>query len=605
MAADSTASLTVPLPHAYDRGCAGTNELRFSINGSLIMNTSLCVVRRHAAFESMASHRQWTQRLAGAVAFFGLGLLAAGPASALTPESPEVKAVVTKAVKYLETVQNTGFDEFPGAKALVAMCILKQYGEAAQEHPKVLEAVQAIRDGLQKGLAQQQMIYNTGICLLFLLELDRIRYRSEMEQLLALQLSNQIENGGWDYTGIAGFRGDISVSQYAVLGLWACQMAEIPVPIERWDRAANWLLRVQDPSGGYGYKAKDPGNSTRVDQPEVRVSLSAAGLGSVCICAYSALGPAADEPQENGPPQLKKVVKAQPVRQRSKNINLGHVKEALALGKGYFSKNYTPDYKMHPDGYMFYYMYAMERYKSFLAEIQPNEKDDNKWYDDGYALLAKTQSSEGSWRTSSFGACDTCFAVLFLMRSTKKIIETAKTFGGGLLTGGRGLPENSADILIAPGGIRSKPLKGPAMDLLQKLAPDDPHMEEVLRGLEGQSLVEEGDRLSEVQKRLRSMMAQAKTPEAKAAALKLLGRTRNLDDVPILIEALKDPDPVVFLAATDALRFLARKFGDAGFFGVDEKGRKAAIEKWKTWYLEIRPDAQFPESDAAPEAGAG
>jgi hypothetical protein len=570
--------------------------------------TSFCFARRKAASQDISSRRCIGRRPAAFAAAVLALVLVARPASALTPESPEVKAVVSKAVKYLETVPSTGFDEHPGAKALVAMCILKQYGETAHEHPKVVEAVQAIRDGLKKGLSPQQMIYNTGICLVFLLELDRQRYRPEMEQLLALQISNQKENGGWDYTGVAAFHGDISVSQYGVLGLWACQMADIPVPMDSWDRAANWLLRVQDPSGGYGYKAADPGNSTRVEQPEVRLSLSAAGLGSVCICAYSVLAPTVEEAaKETGPPQLKRVAdKAPPVRQRSKNISMAHVNEALALGKGYFAKNYTNDYQMAPNSFIHYYMYAMERYKSFLEEVQPKEKGDNKWYDDGYAMLAKTQNADGSWHTPGYPVPDTCFAVLFLMRSTKKIIIIAKTFGGGLLTGGRGLPENSADILIAPGGIRSKPLKGPAMELLQKLAPDDPHMEEVLRGLDGQSLVEEGDRLNDVQKRLRGMMAQAKSPEAKAAALELLGRTRNLDEAPILIEALKDPDPVVFLAANKALRFLARKLGDAGYYGRgEENGRKIAIEKWKAWYLEIRPDAQFEESDLPAESGAG
>jgi hypothetical protein len=317
----------------------------------------------------------------------------------------------------------------------------------------------------------------------------------------------------------------------------------------------------------------------------------------VCICAATVLAPPAEEEKESGPPQLKKVDKAPPPsRQRSKNINRAQVNEVVALGKSYFAKNYTSDYKMEPATFIHYYMYAMERYKSFLAELQPKEKDDNKWYDDGYAMLAKTQHADGSWHTPGYQVPDTCFAVLFLMRSTKKIIEHAKAFGGGILTGGRGLPENAADILIAPGGIRTKPLKGPAMELLQKLAPDDPHMEEVLAGLEGQSLVEDGDRQNDVQKRLHRMMSQAKSPEAKAAALQLLGRTRNLDEAPLLIEALKDPDPVVFIAANQALRFLARKFGDAGFYGgADENGRKQAIEKWKAWYREIRPDARFDE----------
>jgi hypothetical protein len=569
-----------------------------------MVTTSQCVERHQAALEdtsaSLRSYRHRLPMLFGGV-LAGIMLLAPPSALALTPDSPEVKEVIGKAVRYLEGPGVSGFGDFPGAKALVAMCVLKHYKDTGREdagrnHPKVAEAVKSIQDTLQKGFAPQQLVYNTGICLIFLLELDRVQYHSEMVQLLALQQDNQRETGGYDYGGITVFHGDISVSQYGVLGMWACRMAEIPVPMENWERATNWLLRVQDPGGGYGYKATDPGNSTRVIQPEVRQSLSAAGLGSLCICAASILAPPEEKPKETGPPQLTRVQKlVPPSQERSTNISMAPVNEALALGKSYFSKQYNSDYVMDPPSWTHYYMYAMERYKSFLAELYPKEKADNKWYDDGYAMLAKSQNADGSFRTLGDPVINTAFGVLFLMRSTEKIIQHAKTFGGGLLVGGKGLPENSADLLVAPGGIRTKPLKGPAMDLLAKLAPDDPHMEEILAGLEGQSLVQEGDRLNEVQKRLHALMAQAKTTEAKAAALELIGRTRNLDEAPLLIEALKDPNPVVLDAAVNALRFLARKFGNAGYYGADKNGRKQAIQRWKAWYRDIRPNAVFAD----------
>ena len=66
----------------------------------------------------------------------------------------------------------------------------------------------------------------------------------------------------------------------------------------------------------------------------------------------------------------------------------------------------------------------------------------------------------------------------------------------------------------------------------------------------------------------------------------------HLDQAPLLIEALKDPDPLVFSAANDALRFMSRKFYGAGFWGgSDEKTRQDAIAQWKAWYLSIRPGA--------------
>jgi len=525
--------------------------------------------------------------------FVTLGLLSSPAASfALTPESPQVKAVVAKAVKFLETHDTEGWAQHPGAHALVGMCVLKHYPrETGKNQPKVIEAVQSIRSALaNKGIPDLQQIYNIGLCLIFLLEAGHDEYRPEMEQLLAILLAAQKPHGGFGYPGQQ--TGDTSMHQYGCLGMWSCMMSGIPVPIDHWERAANWLLRTQDPKGGFGYQGIDPGSFSLVPQQEVRHSLSAAGLGSLGICASSLRLFAPDEAQSSsGPPQLKRVVKQ--VEALTKMVDPRQVSQALERGAGWFAANYTSDYKMDKPQFMYYYMYAMERYKSFLQEVDAKHKADNQWYDDGYALLAKTQDADGSWKTGGYHVPDTCFAVLFLMRSTQRAIEHAKTFGGGLLVGGRGLPDNASDIELAGGSVRAKALKGPAQELLQKLVPDDPNFEEALRGIEAQSLVEAGDHLTEMQKKLRSM-AEGKSPEARAAAMTLLGRTRNLDHVPLLIEALKDPDPQVYIAAIDALRFMARKFSGSGVnASSEEEARKQTINQWKAWYLEIRPDTQF------------
>ena len=46
-----------------------------------------------------------------------------------------------------------------------------------------------------------------------------------------------------------------------------------------------WLIRTQDPSGGFGYQGKIGEGNKLVKQSEVRQSLSAAGLGSVYACS--------------------------------------------------------------------------------------------------------------------------------------------------------------------------------------------------------------------------------------------------------------------------------------------------------------------------------
>lgn len=549
-----------------------------------------------------AQKHPWFRLLAWAGAA-GLFFSSGASVLALTPESPEVKAVVGKGIKFLETTNAGTWESHAGMKALTGMCVLKFYGEKGKKHPKIAEAIETIRAGLKDNrLRGEEEIYDVGISLIFLLDLvteGAGDYTPEMQGLLNILLAAQKPHGGFGYPSKT--TGDTSMTQYGALGMWACQNVGLTVPIENWERLINWLLRTQDPSGGYGYQGNDPGSFNLVKQTDnVRQSMTAAGLGSLAICSEALRLFAPEEPQ-TGPAKLKKVVK--PSEARTKNVDIRLVTEALRRGENWFASHYTPDYKVEfaPPGSLWsaYYMYAFERYKSFIVLLSMNAKDDTKWYDEGYAHLAKTQLPDGSWEAQALTVPNTALAVLFLLRSTQKIIQHTKTFGGGLLVGGRGLPENASDLQLAAGGLRAKPLKGPAMELLKKLTdPNDPKFEEAVRGMEEQSLVEEGDRMTEMQKRLRSMAA-GKSPEARAAALRLLGRTRDLDNVPLLIEALHDDDPQIFLAATEALRFLARKFSPAGQFSGNGKDgsdpRKESVKYWKTWYRGVRPNAVFED----------
>lgn len=549
------------------------------------------VARKHRAF-------CW---LAGATCLF----FSAGSAGlALTPESPEVKKLVAKGMVFLESANGGGWETHPGMKSLVGMCILKHYGKQGKNHAKVAEAIATIRASLQNNrIRGQEEIYDIGITLIFLLDMvteDAGDFTQEMQELLTILLAAQKPHGGFGYPSKPA--GDTSMTQYGALGMWACQNAGLSVPIENWERLSNWLLRTQDPSGGYGYQGVDPGSFNLTQQQGVRHSMTAAALGSLAICAESLKLFAPIQEAPTGPAQLKKVAK--PEEALTKNVDAKLVAEALRRGQGWMSSHYTTDFKVDgdPTGNLWtaYYMYALERYKSFIALLPPRAKDDNKWYDDGFAHLAKTQQPDGSWEANGFEmtAPNTAFAILFLLRSTQRIIQHTKTYGGGLLRGGRGLPENAADLELGANGLRAKALKGPAMELLQKLAdPNDPKFEEAVRGMEEQSLVEEGDRMTEMQKRLRAMAA-GKSPEARAAALRLLGRMRDLDNVPLLIEALRDDDAQIFLAATDALRFVSRKFSPAGQFGGENDNidpRKESIKFWKAWYRGVRPNAVFDD----------
>ena len=80
----------------------------------------------------------------------------------------------------------------------------------------------------------------------------------------------------------------------------------------------------------------------------------------------------------------------------------------------------------------------------------------------------------------------------------------------------------------------------------------------------------------------------------RLTAIKALHETRDLDNVPVFIFALGDPDPRIVRRARNSLRLLSRKISGFGLNDDPSGGEKLnAIENWKDWYLTIRPDAQF------------
>ena len=99
----------------------------------------------------------------------------------------------------------------------------------------------------------------------------------------------------------------------------------------------------------------------------------------------------------------------------------------------------------------------------------PKAEKEPKWYNDGARFLIKTQADDGSWTSQCGVVPDTAFGVLFLLRSTKKSIEKAYTYGDGTLVGGRGLPKDTDLVEVRGGQVVAKPLLGPAEGLLTAL----------------------------------------------------------------------------------------------------------------------------------------
>ena len=536
-----------------------------------------------------SSPRGWRPRLliAGLAAVW----IAAScrPASGFNRNSPEVKQAVARAIQFLE--KGSANDSRPGAQSLVGIALLKH--GAHPSHPRIVYAASAVQKGINRRGEEGSIsfdIYSTSLAIIFLVTLDPDRYRSEINALLTSLQSRQKSHGGWGYPNLK--TGDTSMTQNAVLGLWEAQKAGFQVPVDMMDRALIWLLKTQDPSGGFGYQGRAADDSTLIRQSMVKPSMAAAGLGSVYVCAdFLRIGKPPEKKKTDLPPGLKEVKVKEPPRPRSR-VDPLLVHAALQRGKGWIQKNF----EIEQADYHLYNLYTVERYHTFREEAEGTAEEEPGWYNDGVRYLLSKQEDDGSWTGTSGTVPATAFGILFLIRSTKISIEGDKSYGDGTLIVGRRLPRNTAGLTVWQGNVVSKPKLGSLDKVLAAL--DDassPDSADALQALAELPSEEAADLVSKHVKRIKQLVADA-SADVRLAAVQALGKKRNLDLVPALIYALTDPEPDIVREARDSLRRISRRFQGFGLpDNPTELELQAAIRKWQAWYLAIRPDADLED----------
>lgn len=225
-------------------------------------------------------------------------------ASAHTPESPEVQAIVGRGVEFLRTAVlkgvppvnyqlgagNNGTDPHNtswGAEMLAAMVCWKVTGR--EDDPVVEKALARTRAVLSSnGLNfSAEGSYECSIGIIFLAEFGE-KYKEEISKILTFLLNNQQNCGAWMYSapGKDG-AGDTSVTQYAILAMWAAKtLAKVDVPTAAIVKACTWLVRTQHISGQFSYLPAMPGSSGRATNGTLfRSSMTIAGVGSMYVSA--------------------------------------------------------------------------------------------------------------------------------------------------------------------------------------------------------------------------------------------------------------------------------------------------------------------------------
>ncbi len=552
-----------------------------------------------AAASSLVSTRLWPMRLVltAVVGMAVVGMAVTGQAVAYSPESPEVQDMLKKATAYLE---KEGTFPAVGGQCLVGLALVKAGCDVS--HPRVQEAVkQAFQLAETAGkVGITNHIYNEAIACFFLSEVAPEEHRAAIGTLLQVLLKHQRSNGCWSY-GTYTYD-DTSQTQYGVLCLWAAHQHGFPVPVDAVERAANWLMRTQDLAGGWTYSARDPGTMQRVTQGAVKPSMSAAGASSLYICAHL-LGFCADaRPKQEGaklPTALQRVENEEDKRRQlvylqPRNTSRQMVEQAGAGANEWFRKNPTYDI---PE-WTHYTMYGIERYQSFRELTEGRVVPEPDWYNQGVEYLRSTQLPNGSWQTKVNHNCgppvDTAFGVLFLTRSAQKSIRKV-TIDEGILIGGKGLPKNIENVRMQDGKVVPPQAVRDVDDLLKLIErSDNPDFD--AKSLPGaMSLDEDLTKRNSQLQRLRALVS-VDNFDTRLAAVKTLAQTPDLDNVPVLIFALGDPDWRVVVEAAYGLRFLSRRFEG---FGPPPNATpeqvKGAQAKWKRWYLSIRPVGELLE----------
>jgi len=518
--------------------------------------------------------------------FLTVGLIfgKAAPAHAVTPESPEVRKLIEEGLKYLE--KNT--DERLGGKCLIALAFIKD--DVSPDHPRVQEALAACRRTTAEEILISS-VYDNGLAIIFLAELDSGKHRDLLGRFAGAMASRQKKHGGWGYT--TSRTGDTSQTQYAALCYWELIRAGITPNVASIERCTNWLLRTQDPDGAWGYQGQDPGSFQHVKQSKKSISMLAAGMGSTLICGQvlGLIGPGAQdapssEDLQDLPSALRRVEqpKSKKLRTLSGNgVDRKRLVAAIKKGDLWMEKNFKIQWHSYPS----YYLYSLERYKSFQELIQGNFPEEPEWYQQGYALLKKSQQPHGGWDSSAQPPCATAFAVLFLLRSTQKSIKAS--LGQGTLIGGRGLSANLVNMKVRNGKLVTVREKKTEVDQLLKMLEET--NSDALEALLNDPSALGSEKISADQTRRMRQVVRSGSPQSRQLAVRVLSRTRQLGEVPTLLYAMTDPDHQVVREARDGLRYISRRFGGFGLKdNFTDTDRYNALERWKQWYQTVRPN---------------
>jgi hypothetical protein len=579
-----------------------------ALRGATII-TSVVAVLHHLGMDSRMFRSPPGIRLRVAAL---IGILVIPGACVFAADVAKIDQAVERAKKYLLSQSKSS-----AAGSLACYSLIKSGID--KEHPDIQRCVQEVV-GKCRGTGYvpgSHYNYEAGVDAMLLEAADREKYKPQLEMIAQFLIGRQRPHGAWYYQvelGGGDF-GDTSITQYAILGLWAAARADVEIPIETWERAGKWLLMTQRRDGGFGYHPADPrlggGN-------DVLPTMTVAGTGSLLVIRHVLFRDTAfDEglrPEAAAPVSSKKfgvlerLVDDKAKAKAKANATMSAAAFDKAIKEG---MNWTGDHFAEPAAlasYGNYYFYGVERMGALL-DVEKIKTHD--WYNEGADELLRRQLNDGSWTDGCGSAPATALTILFLTKATSSIINRtpkvrAVFLGGGLVVGGRGLPDNLDAIKVKEGEVTKRKIHGSVDGLLTELekssgAKVEAAQEAVVEAIQldnPEQLIGQVDRL----KRL----AADKRVEVRRTAMWALGRTGNITVAPYLILGLSDSDESVAREASVGLCILSRRPNGCGLPTDPVEGladeatdnqrathlatwQKASTKGWSDWYAKVRP----------------
>lgn len=512
--------------------------------------------------------------------------------TAAPPARADNDPVVVKGVSFLRGNANGAG---AGETGLIALALLK--AEVPPGDPTLAACLARLRARIttesyepeRKGGAD---IYEAAVVALAFANVPGASRRAELNPVARYLLSKQKANGSWDYPDRP--QGDTSMSQYAVLGLWEAENGGATVPPETWERAAVWFLAAQSPSGSWNYHRDEPARAETL-------AMTAAGVGSLLICQRQL-----NRYRRSGDSASQLLVALTPdgggVRY-DVGLSNGRLDQAIKRGLGWLSAHFSTAPSGSLGESIYYALYGIERVGG-LAHRDTLGRGD--WFEQGRRFIRSAQHADGSWDATYGAVPNTCWAILFVTKSTAKTLRRieVKALGAGTLLGGRGLPRDLSSLTVAGGRVVSRPMNGAVEGMLAAM--EDPRAAQAdaaLSGLVSRYRAEGAAVLRPLKDRFRAMQKD-RDPGLRRVAAWALARTGDLDAAPALIGALTDPDEAVVSVAREGLQLLSRQIAGHGPPSPSTPAqRREAADRWRAWYASIRPlDVEGQDDEAAAPA---